>query len=232
MGTPESKLSPRPELRFKETRYDGISYVCPTWDQMGVFNFDLAKQIIQSGQSFDRIIALARGGWTWARDLADALKIPELSSTRIKSYTGVNESGEPRIVQPLTDSISGERILLFDEVIDSGGTLKKAQEYLRVMGAKSLQSAALCYKPRSEITPEFYAFSTSAWVVFPHEIREFIEGSADKWGSAGLSTEEVKDRLMTIGIPCDQVEFYCSLDRKTVATKVAKAQILEARGAK
>jgi len=212
MAAVESKLDfhyNRPQL--KETEYDGISYVYPTWNQMGVFNFDLAKQIIRSGQSFDRLIALARGGWTWARDLADALKIPELSSVRIKSYTGVNEFGELKIVQPLTDPISGERILLFDEVIDSGRTIKKAQEYLGVMGAENIKIGALCYKPRSEIKPDFFAFSTEAWVVFPHEIREFVEGSADKWRSAGLSMEEVKDRLITIGVPSAQVDFYCSL---------------------
>ncbi len=198
-------------IKLKETEFDGISYVCPTWDQMGVYNFDLAKQIIQSGRSFDRIVALARGGWTWARDIADALEIPELSSVRIKSYTGVNESGEPIIVQPLTDSIYAEEILLFDEVIDSGVTMKKAIEYLKVMGARNIQTAALCYKPRSEVIPNYHAFSTSAWVVFPHEIREFVKGSADKWRSTGLSIDEVKNRLSTIGVPIEQTEFYLSI---------------------
>src|ERR1022692_2777070 len=94
-------LPPHANIQLKETRYGEISYVCPTWDQMGKYNFNLSKQIIESGQSFDRLIALARGGWTWARDLADALQIPELSSVRIISYAGVNESEEPRIAQPL-----------------------------------------------------------------------------------------------------------------------------------
>jgi hypoxanthine phosphoribosyltransferase len=205
------KISPRFKLR--ETEYEGITYVCPTWNQMGEFNFNLAKQIIESEQSFNRLVALARGGWTWARDLADALKIPELSSVRIKSYTGVNESGKPRIVQPLTDSISGEKILLFDEVIDSGVTIKKAQEYLKVMGANDIQTAALCYKPRSEIKPEFFAFDTNAWVVFPHEIREFIEESNTKWKAEGKTSEEIKNRLVNIGVPKNQVDFYSSISK-------------------
>jgi len=213
-GSGAEGLSFPDSLQLKETEYDGISYVCPTWEQMGVLSFDLARQIIQSGRSFDRLIALARGGWTWARDLAGALKIPDLSSFRIKSYTGVDESGEPIIVQPLTDPVYGKRILLFDEVIDSGMTIEKAQEYLGVMGAQDTQTAALCYKPRSKVRPDFFAFSTKAWVVFPHEIREFVESSVEKWRSAGLSIEEVKDRLITIGVPSDQVEFYCSLSVK------------------
>jgi uncharacterized protein len=196
---------------LKETIIDGISYVCPTWELMGKFNFDLTRQIIESGQSFDRIIALARGGWTWARDLVDGLKIPELSSVRIKSYTGVNKFDEPIIVQPLTDSIHGEKILLFDEVIDSGVTLLKAVEYIRVMGASDIHTAALCYKPHSEIKPDFYAFSTAAWVVFPHEIREFIEESVKNWRLKGISGTDIKSRLTTIGISPVQAEFYYSL---------------------
>jgi len=198
-------------LQLKESEFDGISYVCPTWNQMGTLNFDLARQIVKSGRSFDRIVALARGGWTWARDLADALNIPRLSSTRVESYIDVNESGEPRITQPLTDSISGENILLFDEVVDSGATLRLGKKYLEVMGARGIKTVALCVKPRSEEKPDFYAFSTSAWVVFPHEIREFIGISIDKWRSNGVTAEGIKERFKTIGISPNQVEFYCSL---------------------
>ena len=203
--------SPKTKFQLKQTTYDGTSYICPTWDQMGVYNFELAKKIIASGQTFDRIIALAKGGWTWTRDMADALQVPELSSIRIKSYTGVNEAGEPKITQPLTDHIHGERILLFDEVIDSGLTIQKAKEHIIEKGAAKVQVATLCYKPRSVIQPDFFAFSSESWVVFPHEMREFVEGSKNTWQAKGVSIAEVKKRLQIIGVPLDQIEFYCSL---------------------
>jgi uncharacterized protein len=200
---------PQIKVILKETKYDGINYVCPTWDQMGLLNFDLASQIIKSGKKFDRVVALARGGWTWARDIAGHLDIPELSSFRIKSYSNVNESEKPIIAQPLTDSIVNERVLLFDEVVDSGATVKLALEYLKIMGAKNVQTAALCYKPHAKIKPDFFAFETLAWVVFPHENREFIESSCVKWKAQGLSIKEIKNRLLTIGLPLKQIEFYC-----------------------
>jgi len=199
------------KIYLKETIFNGIAYICPTWDQMGVFNFELAKSIIASGQSFDRIIALAKGGWTWTRDMADALQVPELSSIRIKSYTGVNQAGEPLITQPLTDHIHGERILLFDEVIDSGLTIKKAKEYISEHGAAKIQIATLCYKPRTIVKPDFFAFSNEAWVVFPHEMREFVQSSKKNWETKGIDSEEIKKRLVTIGVPHDQVDYYCSL---------------------
>lgn len=202
------KKKSNPSVLLKENQYDGVSYISPTWNQMGEYTFRLAKQILDSGEEFDRVVALAKGGWTWARALVDYLGIDKISSVRFKSYKGVNEASEPQIIQPLTDAISGENILLFDEVIDSGETVKRALEYLRIMGAKSLTTAALCYKPRSCIIPNYFAFKTSAWVVFPHEIREFIEGTSPKWIANGISINEIIKRFDEIGIPDDQVEFF------------------------
>jgi hypoxanthine phosphoribosyltransferase len=158
------------------------------------------------------MVVLARGGLTWSRDLADSLEIPEISSIRMKSYSDINTSSdEIEISQPLTDSIFKQNILLFDEVIDSGKTIKKALEYLNIMGAKDIQVAALCYKPRSIVKPDYHAFSTSAWVVFPHEIREFTRCCIDKWSAMNLSKEEIEARMINIGVPVEQVEFYSSL---------------------
>ncbi|KKQ34296.1 MAG: Purine phosphoribosyltransferase [Microgenomates group bacterium GW2011_GWA2_37_6] len=195
-------------ILLKENQYDGVSYVSPAWDQMGEYTFRLARQILDSEEKFDRVVALAKGGWTWARTLVDYLGIDEISSVRFKSYQGVNEAVEPQIIQPLTDRINGENILLFDEVIDSGETIKRASEYLRIMGAKSIRIAALCYKPYSCVVPDYFAFETSAWVVFPHEIREFIEASYHKWQLNRISIKEIRKRFDKLGLPEDQVEFF------------------------
>lgn len=195
-------------ITLKKIRFDGVSYVSPNWEQMGEYTFHLAKDIIESGEKFDRVVALAKGGWTWARTLMDYLAIDEISSVRFKSYQGVNEASEPQLVQPLTDSIHGQKILLFDEVIDTGATIKKASEYLKMMGAKNLTIASLCYKPHSCIKPDFHAFQTSAWVVFPHEIREFSELSAHKWRKDKVSENEIRKRLDALGIPDKQIKYF------------------------
>ena len=208
--SPDGSLQ-RAEIQIRRTEFDGTAYEAPTWEQMGQLNFKLISQIVESGHSFDRIVALARGGWTWARDLADGVQIPELSSIRYVSYTGVNESEEPRLVQPLADSIAGQRVLLFDEVIDSCKTIVKAKRYLNEMGAELIETAALCYKPRSEeAKPDFSAFQSNAWVVFPHEMREFVVSSSVKWRSLGLPDAQIIERLTVIGVPLEQAEFYLS----------------------
>lgn len=196
------------KINLTKIEFDGVSYVSPSWNQMGEFTFHLSQDIIESGEKFDRVVALAKGGWTWARTLVDYIGVDEVSSLRIKSYTGVKESTEPQITQPLADPVLGQNVLLFDEVIDSGKTVRKACEYLKMMGVKKLTTACLCYKPRSIIKPDFYAFKTSAWVVFPHEIREFTELSAHRWRGLGVSENEIRKRLDALEIPDKQVRYF------------------------
>lgn len=201
-----------PHTPLRENKYDGISYVSPTWEQMGKYTFSLAKDIIDSGQKFDRVVALAKGGWTWARTLMDYLAIDAISSVRYKTYQGMGleNVSEPQLIQPLTDSIHGESILLFDEVIETGATIEKATQYLKLMGAKKITTASLCYKPHSKIRPDFYSFTTSVWVIFPHEIRETIEMLYPKWRSLKIKDKEIRKRLDEIGIPDEQVKFFLS----------------------
>ena len=197
---------------FKQTIVDDVSHVCPTWNEMGEMVFLLAQEIIKSGKKFDRLVALAKGGWTWSRTLVDYLEIENISSTRIKSYTGgINSNGEVKIIQPLTDRVDGERILLFDDVVDSGNTLVKAKEYLEFLGAKEVTTATLCFKPRSCFCPDYYAFSTASWVVFPHEFHEFIKLSFKKWSAEGVSKKEMKSRFKKIGLPMNQVDYFLAL---------------------
>ena len=110
---------------------------------------------------------------------------------RIQVYKDIWKAGKPQIIQPLTDPVFDLNILLFDEVIDKGITIETAINNLKSMGVKSITTASLCYKPTSSIRPDFYAFTTSAWVVFPHEIREFIEQSYKTWKSDGKSESEI-----------------------------------------
>lgn len=198
------------QVSLTQKNIDGVDYICPTWDQMGDFTFLLAQKILNSNQKFDRIVALAKGGWTWARTLVDYLGVSQLSSTRLKSYSGINQCSQVKVIQPLADSVDGENILIFDDVVDSGETIAKAKEYLCLLGAKDIKTASLCYKPRSKFIPDFYAFSATSWVVFPHEYREFIAQSQKLWSDKNISLAEIKSRLLDIGLPIAQIDYFLS----------------------
>lgn len=210
MVTPELPLANSTEkIEFKEFVFDGITYIVPSWEEMGDATFNLAKNILEDDKHFDRIITLAKSGWTWTRTLADYLNMDEIGTLRVKFYSDINQTfAEPKITQPTSCSVEGEDVLLFDEVIDSGESIKVAKSHLLSSGATSVQVATLCLKPRSIYTPEYYAFATSAWVVFPHEIREFIANASKQWIQSGHSIETIFDRLLELGLPPEQVSYF------------------------
>lgn len=202
-------------MLLKQTKINKIEYIAPSWKQMGELIFELGKQIIKSEKKYDWIISIAKGGWTWSRSLADYLDMDNLASVKAKLYTDIGQTSQSLILEqalPETVDIKDKNILIFDDVADSGKTLAAVKDYLIEAGAKSTETASLFYKPISVIIPNFYSFQTSAWIIFPHEIREFIHLSSKKWKKSGFSKKEILDSYKKIGLPKNQVKFF--LDAK------------------
>lgn len=182
---------------------------------MGELIFELGKQILKSEKKYDWIISIAKGGWTWSRSLADYLDMDNLASVKAKLYIGVGQTSQSLVLEqtlPESVDIKSKNILVFDDVADSGKTLAAVRDYLLEAGAKSTETASIFYKPISVITPNFYSVETSAWIIFPHEIREFINLSCKDWKNAGFSKKEILDSYKKIGLPKKQVKFF--LDAK------------------
>lgn len=196
---------------FKKISFDAGKnfFIAPTWDQLGHLCFKLSKQINHQGKIYDRIVVIAKGGLTWSRTLADYLQIADIETIRVKLYRGIGKTfKKPQILQDLKADIKGERILLFDDVADSGQTLEFVEKLLLKKGAKSVDTSALFYKPSSKITPDFFDHQTDAWIVFPHELREFIEETARDWLGKGLTKKQTAARFNRLGLPEDQVKYF------------------------
>lgn len=196
---------------FKKISFDAGKnfYIAPTWDQLGHLSFKLGKQILATNKKYDRIIVIAKGGLTWSRVLADYLQIPEIETIRVRLYRGIGKAfKKPQILQDIKADITGEDVLLFDDVADSGQTLEFVEKLLLKKGAKSVDTSALFFKPASKITPNFFDHQTDAWIVFPHELREFIEETSKEWLSKGLSKKQAAARYLRLGLPEDQVIFF------------------------
>jgi hypothetical protein len=144
----------------------------------------LAKSILKNGFVPDVIIGVSRGGWVPARVLCDLLNTPTLASIGIAFYKGVGRAGRrPMVTQPLTISVSGKKVLLVDEVADTGQSLKLAKEQLIMGGAREVRTATMYTKPWSIIEPDYHEKKTSSWIVFPWETKETIQSVAQdsKW---------------------------------------------------
>ena len=191
---------------------DKVSYTAPTWEEMGEYCFSLAKKIIKSGEKFDRLVTLAKGGWTWSRTMADYLRFKNVASVHIELYADfVKKTKSPVLLQALPVTVRKEKILLFDDISDTGETTAFAKKYLQMSGAESIKSATLFYKPWSITKPDFFVCQTKSWLILPHEVREAVDHIGGPWLKRGISKEEVLKRFDKIGLPKEQVEYFMKL---------------------
>ncbi len=119
----------------------------------------------------DIIVGISRGGLVPARIMSDILGIREVAILGIRFYKEIGKAEEkPVITQDISIDIREKRILIVDDVADSGKSLIFAKEYLKE--AKEVKTATLHYKPVSEYKPDYFVASTTAWIVYPWEIHE------------------------------------------------------------
>ena len=140
-----------------------------TYEQFGVAVDDLAAQVAASGYEPDLVLGIARGGLGLAMGLGYALGVKNLSSVNVEFYTGVGQTLPMPVMLPPTPSavdLSGLRVLIADDVADTGRTLQHVQEF----GAGHVAQArvAVIYeKPGSLVRPEYCWRRTDRWIEFP-----------------------------------------------------------------
>lgn len=140
-----------------------------TWDGFGAATRELAQMVVDSDFEPEIIIAVARGGLVPAGALGYAMGVKLSDAINVEFYTDVEETlPDPVLLEPLldVDSIRGKRVLIVDDVADSGRTLALVLEMLSREGAQC-RSAVLYAKSRSEVDPDYVWKRTDEWIVFP-----------------------------------------------------------------
>ncbi len=152
-----------------------------SWGQVYGLCRKLAYKIRASGFTPDLIVAIGRGGYVPARILADLLGLMDLVGVRIEHYHGARKGTVARIRQPLSMGIGGRRILLLDDVSDTGETFEVALEHLRKNGAtEQIHTAVIHHKITSCIEPDFYAQKIVKWrwIIYPWAVLEDLSAFA------------------------------------------------------
>lgn len=166
---------------------------------------ELAERVRQSGETFDEIISISRGGALVARILSDLLGLPILN-IGIRSYHSVDQQGELIVTQPLTVDIEGKKILVVDEICDTGKTFEVAAAHLRGLQPAVLKTVSLYLKPHATFVPDFVGEETDKWVVFPYEIRETVGGLKTFMEVDPALAAEVMAYFEKVGVSRDYIE--------------------------
>jgi hypoxanthine phosphoribosyltransferase len=158
------------------------SPVWETWDSVFLKTTTLGHEIIQQtlkdpSERITRIAVVPRGGLYMVNVLSRMLGLggAEVLSLSISKYDRAHptQAGAFKIGSiPARDAVEGQVVLLADEVHDTGETMLVAKKALLDLGAASVRTAAIHYKPGPNTTgtaPDFFVVETNGWVHYPWE---------------------------------------------------------------
>ncbi|MFV0374421.1 phosphoribosyltransferase [Microbacterium sp.] len=144
-----------------------------TWDGFGEACRALARRVVADGFVPDVVVAIARGGLLPAGAISYGLGVKNCGALNVEFYTGIGSVLDaPEILPPELDLsyLEGKRVLLVDDVADSGRTLALAVDLLAERGAV-VRSATIYSKPGSIARPDYVFAETDRWINFPWSFR-------------------------------------------------------------
>ncbi|MFI5959870.1 phosphoribosyltransferase [Cryptosporangium sp. NPDC051539] len=140
-----------------------------TWDRFGTASRELATLVADDGYRPDLVLAIARGGLLPAGALAYALDVKNVATINVEFYTGVDERlAVPVMLPPVPEvvDIAGARVLIVDDVADTGRTLEVVYDFCAAHVAEA-RTAVLYEKPHSAVRCEYVWRRTDRWINFP-----------------------------------------------------------------
>lgn len=140
-----------------------------TYDDFGRSMRDLAQMVVDSGYEVDVVLSIARGGLLIGGALGYALGVKNVSVMNVEFYTGVDERLEMPVMLPPTPKavdLSGARVLIADDVADTGRTLELVHDFCSGHVAES-RTAVIYEKPQSIIKPDYVWKQVDTWIDFP-----------------------------------------------------------------
>ncbi len=184
-----------------------MAFEVPTWEEIYELLLRLADRVRRDGFRPDVIVGVSRGGWLPARVMSDLLENPELANVKAEFYPGVGKAeGEPVITQPVSAPVRGKRVLVVDDVVDTGKSLRLVRSDLVGRGAAEVRIAAIYHKPWSLVTPDYYERETRSWIVFPWEGRETVRSVVEQYRRRGKTAEQAAEKLVSSGMDRGLVE--------------------------
>jgi hypothetical protein len=189
-----------------------LEFLFLSWDDVQRLSEKVSDLIMDSGYKLDLIIAISRGGFDPARIMSDQLNIRKLASLQIIYYTGMNtRKEEPEVLFPLNAQIEGLKVLVVDDVSDSGNSLIVVKKYVEEKGASEVKLATLHHKPWSKFMPDFYAEEVDKWIIYPWEPRESVIELTQMLSAAGMDKSMIPEKLREIGFSDQQIKRYLEI---------------------
>jgi len=142
-----------------------------SWSEIVEWSKGLAEKIRESSWKPDVIVAVARGGYVPARLLCDFLGVENLLSIQSQHWTEAAKAAEKALIKfGYKIDLSGHKVLLVDDIVDTGDTLLLARDFiLENWRPSELKIAALQWiSPVAKFKPDYYYIEVKEWIWFQY----------------------------------------------------------------
>ncbi len=116
---------------------------------------DVANRLLHElGDVNPVFLCILKGSLVFTADLMRAYKGQcEVSFVRISSYEGTESTGKAKTILGLTDEIKGRYVVIVEDIVDSGYTMKYLLEYIKAFQPKDVRVISLFVKPSRLANP-------------------------------------------------------------------------------
>ena len=195
------------------------------WEEIVDWSRGLASIIKKSGWKPDVVVAIARGGYVPARLLCDFLGVENLLSIQSQHWTEAAKAEERAIIRfPYVVDMRDKKILIVDDIVDTGDTMLLAEKFIRENWYPSdVKKAALQWiSSIAKIKPDYYYIEVKEWVWFQYpwtrleDITSFIKRMISEESRSGKNVwtfDEIVSSFKTwYGIDVDKIYYEDALE--------------------
>lgn len=144
-----------------------------SWQDVERDVLGIIEKLKKDGFEPDVIISIARSGLIPASMIAYALGNKQLYVIKVDFSKFQKNSNDqelydrPTITQELTKDIRGLKVLVVDEMVVSGSTLKLVKSYMDIKGPAEVKYCVLYRQPWAEFTPDYFGREINEWPLYP-----------------------------------------------------------------
>jgi len=174
------------------------------WEYIYGLCRDVADEVRAADFEPDVVVALARGGWFGGRCLCDFLGLDDLASLKMEHYVGAGQAaGEPQVRYPMPEgSVADKDVLVVDDIADTGGSIRRAHEYVTDRDPAAVRTATLQLLRTSEFEPDFVGerLEEWTWVVYPwnfvEDMIDLVGGVMERAGRSAFTRDDIRGLLV------------------------------------
>ena len=183
-----------------------IDYLFLTPKRIFDLTYQLGEKIKKSGFEPNCLLGVSRGGLWVVRILSDFFDIKDVHVITVIYYKDVKTTQiKPNLIQDIDKKhLEGKKLLIVDDVSDTGGSLDFTMNLLKKRGIEDFKTATLHHKPWSTFKPDYFIEETDKWIIYPWEIGETIKSIMNR----DMTQKEKINEIRRTGMPSEMIKKY------------------------